>query len=88
MNPRCELSSLHRDQCAHCRGSQLPAGYRPQVDQLEGPVARLWRQRLWDTPTAVVLEASRTCSHCGVRLHAGTHAFRVPEGLHCEECVR
>ena len=88
MTPRCELSDLLRGQCAHCRGSELVAGYRLQIDQLDGLAGRLWRLRVWDTPAAVVLEASSACSHCGVRLHAGTYAFRVPEGLHCEECVR
>lgn len=49
MPPRCELSDLLRAQCAHCRGTELVAGYRLQIDQLDGLAGRLWRLRVWDT---------------------------------------
>lgn len=88
MTPRCELSDLHPGQCAHCRGSQLMAGCRPQIDRLNAPADQLWRLREWDMPVTVVLAALGTCSHCGVRLYAGAFAFMVIEGLFCEECLR
>lgn len=88
MIPRCEISELHHVECAHCQGSRLPYGYQMAVEGLEAAAGKAWRLRVWDTPAPVVLQAPGTCGQCGAHLRPGMFAFRVPAGVHCEECVR
>jgi hypothetical protein len=76
--PRCDLTDLPTDMCAHCLSHQDPERAAAQDRARLLATGRGWFAAQW----------SGTCEHCGERFEAGTAIrMEIPTGWRAECCA-